>query len=384
MFIGPLFFFNIGELMVTYVGHMLIAILLAAFVVAMFATPAVAWIAINFEVLDKPTEPRKMHHDPTPLLGGIAVFVGVVLAVLEAYSIGWLPGTHIKGKFLIGMGIAALLLVIGGVLDDIYNLKPSRQIIWPILASLVVIASGIGVDTITSPFGGLVSLDNVVIPLFSWNGIPYKLTLLADLFTFAWLMGMTYTTKLLDGLDGLVAGITGIGAIVITLVCLLRQVQQPDTALLAVAVAGAFFGFLIFNFHPAKIFLGESGSTLAGFLLGTLAIISGGKIATTLLVLGLPLLDAAMVIAGRLIKRKPLGLGDRSHLHFRLLELGLSHRQAVFFFYIVAAVFGMSTIFLQGWEKLIALGVMFLITIAVGAVGMLLMKKNGHGGRQGQ
>jgi UDP-GlcNAc:undecaprenyl-phosphate GlcNAc-1-phosphate transferase len=355
------------------------AIFLASFILALFATPVVAWFAIRFDILDKPDQVRKLHHDPTPVLGGLAVFIGIVLAVTEAWTIGWLPGVHIKMKFLIGMGIAGLLLVVGGALDDKYDLKPARQIIWPILAALAVIVSGIGIDYVTNPFGGQIRLDGIVIPLFNWHGLPYKITLLSDLFTFAWLMGMTYVTKFLDGLDGLVTGMTGIGAVVLAFLSLLREVSQPDTAVLAVAVAGAFFGFLIFNFHPARIFLGEGGSTLAGFLLGTLAIISGGKIATTLLILGLPLFDAGMVIAGRILRRRPLGKGDRSHLHFRLLELGLSHRQTVLFFYVVAAMFGTSTVYLHGPQKVVALGVMGGIVIGVAVGGAFILKRRENG-----
>jgi UDP-GlcNAc:undecaprenyl-phosphate GlcNAc-1-phosphate transferase len=356
----------------------IIATLLAAFVAALFASLVIGRIAIRYDVLDKPDASRKLHDEPTPLLGGIAVFVGIVIAVAAAWSVGWLPGVHIKAKYIAGMGIAALLLIIGGALDDKYRLKPSRQIVWPVLASLVVIMSGIGITYITNPFGGQVHLDRFAIPVLTWQGIPYKITLLADLFTFAWLMGMTYTTKFLDGLDGLVSGMAGIGALVLACVSLLREVSQADTAILAAAVAGAFFGFLIFNFHPAKIFLGEGGSTLAGFMLGTLAIISGGKIATTLLVLGLPVFDAAMVIAGRAIRGKPMTMGDRRHLHFRLLELGLSHRQTVLFFYFIAVLFGTSTVFLRGWQKVAALGIMVLILAAVAAGSVLIRKKVSH------
>ena len=343
----------------------LIVILTAAFVATVLCTPPVAWIAIHKDVLDRPSKDRKIHREPTPLLGGVAVFIAIALAVFEAYTVGWLPGSHIRTKFLIGMGVAGLLLVIGGVLDDIYDLKPWQQLLWPALASVIVIMSGIGVSVVTNPFGGVIRLDAFVIPVVTWDGLPYKLTVLADLFTFVWLMGMTYTTKLLDGLDGLVAGLAGIGGIILALVSLMRDVAQPDTAILAVAVAGAFFGFLIFNFHPAKIFLGESGSTLAGFTLGVLAIISGGKIATTLLVLGLPLFDAVLVISRRLLTGRPLGLGDRSHLHFRMLELGYSHRKTVLFYYLVAALFGGSTLFLQGWQKVIALAIIFIILLLI-------------------
>jgi len=343
---------------------------LSAVAAAALLTPLVGRVAAKYRVMDFPDEARKMHGRPIPLMGGVAVFVALAAAVALALLMGWLPGPYIKWKYVIGIVCASFILIVGGVIDDKYRLKPARQIVWPILAALVIISSGVGVKFITNPFGGQLQLDRYSFTVLWWGGIPYRLTLIADIFTLCWLLGMTYTTKFLDGLDGLVSGIAAIGALVIAAVSLMKEVSQPDTAILALIVAGAFAGFLIFNFHPARIFLGEGGSTLAGFLLGTLAITSGGKIATTLLVLGLPLFDAALVILRRLVwyRRSP-AVGDRSHLHFRLLDLGLSHRQAVLFYYFIAAAFGMSTLFLSGWEKVVALGVLAsILAVMVAAV----------------
>jgi len=339
-------------------------IFLVGLVAAALITPAVSLVARRSGTVDRPRGARKLHRRPTPLLGGVAVFLSLIVAVAVARGLGWLPGDYIRDKYLIGMSLAALLLVFGGALDDRYDLRPSRQIVWPILATLVIIGSGIGVTYITNPLGGQIFLDRHVVTVLWWDGLPYKLTLLADIFTAAWLLGMTYTTKFLDGLDGLVSGLAVIGCLIIAAVSLMQEVSQPDTAVLALAVAGAFAGFLVFNFHPARIFLGEGGSTLAGFIIGTLAIIAGGKIATALLVLGVPLLDAGAVILRRLIveRRSPVS-GDRSHLHFRLIDLGLTHRQAVLVFYLLALMFGTSTLFLRGWQKLAALG--FLVGAAI-------------------
>ena len=186
---------------------------------------------------------------------------------------------------------------------------------------------------------------------------------------------MTYTTKFLDGRDGLVAGVVAIGALVIAAVSQMVEVSQPDTALLAMAVAGAFAGFLVFNFSPARIFLGEGGSTLAGFLLGALAIISGGKIATALLIFGLPIFDTAAVIIRRYRRKQSIWQGDRSHLHFRLVEIGLTRTQAVLFYWFAAAAFGTSTLVLQGWEKLVAVGLIVSLMIAFLAGAALIRKR---------
>ena len=353
-----------------------IPVFIIAFLAAVVVTPVVRVISTLLGVIDRPDGNRKMHRRSTPLLGGLALFIAIAFTIVVAMYAGWLPGPHIKEKYLFGILIAASLLVIGGALDDRFNLRPSRQILWPIVAAAVIVASGIGVVYVTNPLGGQVFLNRISYTVLWWKGIPYRFTLLADTFTFLWLLGMTYTTKFLDGLDGLVSGITVIGAIILAFVSVTRDVAQPDTAILALIVAGAFLGFLLFNFHPAKIFLGEGGSTLAGFLLGTLAIISGGKIATTLLVIGLPLLDAALVIVRRAFweRRSPTS-GDRSHLHFRLLDLGWTQRQVVLFYWFIAALFGVSTFVLQGWEKLIAFAMIGSVIFFASLATMTLHKK---------
>lgn len=357
-------------------GVLAVTVFAAAFLAAIVATPLVRRAAVKVGAVDKPDGARKHHAAPTALIGGFAVFAAFAFAACVAVWLGALPGTHIKEKFLVGILLAGILLVFGGALDDRLNLKPSSQLVWPMLASLVIIASGIGVTYITNPFGGQIFLDRYIQTVLWWQGIPYKVTFVADAFTFLWLMGMTYTTKLLDGVDGLVPGITAIGALVIAAVSVTRDVAQPDTAILALAVAGAFIGFLVFNFHPASIFLGEGGSTLAGFLLGTLAIVSGGKIATALLVLGLPIFDAAAVIFRRLvIDRKPITSADRSHLHLRLRDLGFGERQIVLFYWFTAALFGTSTLTLHGWEKLAALGFTASVLVAATAVAMAIRRK---------
>lgn len=338
-------------------------------------TPFVRTFAIKNGVIDKPSA-RKNHREPMPLLGGVAVAAALMAAVAAALYLGWLPGEYIKGKYLTGMFAAVLLLVLGGILDDKYDLPPLGQIAWPLLAALAIVASGVGVDYVTNPLGGQIHLDRYVFTALWSGGIPYKVTLIADAFTVVWLMGMTYTTKFLDGLDGLVSGTTVIGAVVVAFVSLTRDVFQPDTAIIAFALAGAYLGFLRYNVHPARIFLGEGGSTLAGFLLGTLAIVAGGKIATTLLVLGLPLFDAAFVILRRLIwdRRSPTS-ADRTHLHLRLLDLGFTHKQVVLFYWFIAALFGASTLILRGWEKLAAIGLLASILAAATAAGVILYQR---------
>ncbi|MBI4425993.1 MAG: undecaprenyl/decaprenyl-phosphate alpha-N-acetylglucosaminyl 1-phosphate transferase [Candidatus Kerfeldbacteria bacterium] len=321
-------------------------------------------------VVDRPEDDpaRKVHSRPVPLLGGLAIFVSffTLVAVLSQQP-GTVTGIFVLPKHLWGIFIGACLLMLGGYLDDRYRLSPRKQIIFPVLATLAVIASGVGVKFITNPLGGVIRLDSINIPIASWGGVTYHLTLWADVFSFVWLMGMAYTTKFLDGLDGLVSGITAIGSVIVFLLSMRPPVLQPETANLAIILAGACTGFLALNWHPARLFLGEGGSLLTGFLLGTLAIIAGGKIATALLIMGIPMLDVAWVIVRRALveRRSPFYTADKKHLHFRLLDVGFSHRGAVLFLYLLTAVFGAATLLFRGAEKLLILLVLGLVMVGL-------------------
>ncbi len=318
-------------------------------------TLGVRAVSLRFGIVDIPHGDRKIHSRPIPLLGGVAVYAACALAVLS--YLAWigepsLLGRHVSSQTLGGIFLGGLILIIGGVLDDRYNLKPRYQIIAPICAIAVVIASGVSVREITNPLGGGV----------------LSLAPFGEAITALWLAVTIYTTKFLDGLDGLVSGMTVIGTGIIGLLSLLFFVNIP-TALLAFITAGAFAGFLLFNSHPASIFLGEAGSTFAGFMLGILSILSGAKFATALLILGIPILDAAWVIGRRLIaeRRSPFQ-ADRKHVHFRLLDAGLSHRGAVLLLYAVSATFGIAALFLQTQGKLVALALVFLLMILLALV----------------
>jgi len=258
--------------------------------------------------------------------------------------------------------------MVGGTLDDKYDLSSSQQIIWPVLACLAVIAGGVGIEKITNPLSGLIFLNQWQIPLGVWGGHAHYFNVIADSFTFVWLMGMIFTTKLLDGLDGLSSGVGAVGALIIFLFTVTTRYYQPDIALAALVLAGALLGFLVWNWHPAKIFIGDGGSLLIGFALGVLSIISGGKIAIALLVMGLPILDVVWTFIRRWSRGKnPLRAADRGHLHFKLLDSGLGPRRTVIVYCGLAALFGLSALFLQSRGKLLALlilgGVMLVMII---------------------
>jgi UDP-GlcNAc:undecaprenyl-phosphate GlcNAc-1-phosphate transferase len=329
--------------------------------------PLVWWVkrlALHFEIIDRPDQGRKFHPRPVPLLGGLATGLVFLICLLIFLKLGFILDGRIDARAIWGLVLATFLLIIGGVLDDTKHLTPGRQFIWPVLAGVVILFSGIQVDFITNPLGGLLRLDNWS---YTWGSyVFYPVALSASFF---WILGMIYTTKFLDGLDGLVSGMTVIGAVVIFIVSLAWDIPYSGTSVLALIVAGTMLGFLFWNFNPAKIFLGEAGSTLAGLWLGVLAIISGGKIATALLVMGLPILDVAWVIWQRIfMQKKSPTSADRSHLHFRLLDLGLSQKQAVLLLYLLACLFGSIALFQNTKGKLILMGGLVLLMVFIVAV----------------
>ncbi len=330
---------------------------LVALVITALLTVLVKRIALSQAIVDEPDiskiNSRKIHVQAIPLLGGLAIFLGY-FGLLFFWSDHFLSG-NLVFSHLVGFFLGALIIIIGGILDDKYNLLPRYQIIFPLLAVAFVILGGVEITKISNPLGGFFNLRDLA--FFS----PFVIAL--------WLMGMMYTTKLLDGVDGLVSGLGAIGGFIIFLFTITTRYYQPDIAFAAILLTGAALGFLIFNWHPAKIFLGEGGSILIGYILGVLAIISGGKIAIALLVMGIPILDVAWTIIRRLAAgRNPFKFSDRQHLHHRLLSLGLGQRMTVVIFYILSLVFGLSGLFLQSKGKLWALiglvVIMFLLVIS--------------------
>lgn len=347
---------------------------LTGFFVTLVLTGFVRRFAIKRGIVDDPAgKRRKIHKAPIPLMGGVAIYFGLLITLAIALWAGVLPEGEILSKHIIGLLLGGGWLVIGGVLDDKYNFKPKQQIIWPVLAVITVIVAGVGIESLSNPWGGQWFLDQVDIRLFEWRGIPYKITLLADLFTFIWLMAVIYATKFFDGLDGLVSGITIIGAFVVFFTSLSPKIAQPETALVAIIVAACFSGFLIWNFNPAKIFLGESGSTLAGFLLGSMAIIAESKVITTLVVMSLPILDLIWVVVRRTVfERKSPASADRKHIHHRLLDSGVTHRNAVLILYSWAIILGVAAWLYQGTQQWL---VLLAAIVAIAAFAIFLVKR---------
>ncbi len=336
----------------------------ASLILTLIVTPLIRRFALKFNIVDAPNIKRKVHKKPTPLLGGLAIFISLFFITFLLFNSSFWPKETISFKNLIGFFLGGLILMIGGFLDDKYDLSPSKQIIWPILAAIIVITSGIGIEFINNPFGeGYIYFNNIQFEVLRIKGIPYYFTPLSDIITFLWLIILMYATKLLDGLDGLVSGLTLIGSLTIAGLCLLTKFFQPDMGLFAIIVSGAFFGFLFYNFNPASIFLGEGGSLFAGFLLAGMAILSGSKLATTFLIAGLAVFDIFSVFLKRILRGDSPFKGDKSHLHFQLLNFGISKKIVVLIYWLIAIIFGLLTLFLQTSGKIIAILILLIIFI---------------------
>jgi UDP-GlcNAc:undecaprenyl-phosphate GlcNAc-1-phosphate transferase len=252
-------------------------------------------------------------------------------------------------------------------LDDKYDLSPRKQILFPVLASLIVILFGIGPREITSPLGGIIKLDYFSFDFFSLNTI----FVLSAILVFVWLMLIMYSIKFFDGVDGLATTIVFIGSLVLFFLSLQEKWFDTDIAFLAIIFAGSSLGFLVWNFNPAKIFLGEGGSIFLGFFLGVLAIISGAKIATTMLVMAIPIIDVLRVLIIRIKNKKPIYVGDKEHIHHRLLEKKYSQKQVVYILASISFLFAISAFYLQTTARiLIFLFLVFLMLITVFLSGL--------------
>jgi UDP-GlcNAc:undecaprenyl-phosphate GlcNAc-1-phosphate transferase len=334
-----------------------------AAVLAGLLTGLVRRLALHWKILDYPTSERKIHHQPVPLLGGWALYLTMSVITAGLWFAGKLVGSQVSGTLLLGFFIAGAVLMLGGFLDDRRALHWYQSLFFPIVAAVIVIVAGLQVAYVTNPFGGLIYLNQWPAGRSTFFGYSRLWLPLADSLAFLWLLATMYTTKLLDGLDGLATSVSGIAALVIFGVSLFWDIPQSITSYIAIILAGSLVGFLFWNWHPAKIFLGESGSTFLGFTLGVLSILTGGKIATALLVMGLPMLDVVWSIVRRLRSGHNPMAGDDGHIHFRFLQLGWSQRQVVLFMSFLALLFGSVSFFTTSIGKIIALGVLVLAMI---------------------
>lgn len=323
---------------------------------SLLVTPFVRRLALRYDFRDRPS-PKRI--ELKPRLGGLAIYLGYGVAVASSAPLV-VGRTVMETNKILGLLLGSTVVVAMGAVDDRQELAALPQLLAQVAAALVATAFGIVIDRVTNPFGTAL--------VHSMFEVPAPL---AFAFTIFWIVGAINTINFIDGLDGLAAGITAIAAAVLFLHCL--QMGQYSVAVLPLALAGAALGFLPYNFSPARITMGTSGAAFLGFALGTLSILGGTKAATVLLVLGVPILDTAWIIVGRLMRGQSPFRGDRTHLHHRLMELGLSPSQIVLIFYGLCGGFGTLALVLSSRrQKLYALGGM--VVLLGGALALIAQR----------
>lgn len=340
----------------------------SALILTAAITPLIRHYAMEKKIVDSPGG-RRINTKPIPRLGGVAIVLGVWLTLIgfRIASPYFPPFTErqlfgIFDQNLFGVFLGSLILAITGVVDDIRGLLPWQKLIAQVLAAVCIPLFGIHIQWLAHPFGG------PDIQLANW---------LDNILIVGWIVGVINVVNWLDGLDGLATGIGAIASLILFFLSLAPFVNQPATALLAIILFGACLGFLPYNFNPAKIFLGDSGSMFLGFLLAIIAVISGGKLATAGLVLGIPILDAAWVILRRLFAGQAPWQADRKHLHHRLLDAGLSQRQTVALYWVFAAVTGLVALGSRTYGKTITASILLGLMLILGC-SLVLLEKRGR------
>ncbi len=328
-------------------------------------------LAIKYGAMDIPSQIRKIHRSPTPLWGGLGIAISIFFTVFILQSSLIFIGSSIRIEQVYGFVIGVCVLLIGGLIDDVYPLPPRIQVIFPSIAALVVICTGTGIIQITQI--GSTHAFSLVWWKFFISGFQFSLP--SDIITFIWLLIATYATKILDGLDGLVSGVLIIGCGFVAVLGLAPRFFQPDIAILACGILGSFLGFLPRNTHPAKQFLGESGSTIAGFSLGVLAILGSAKVAIALSALAIPITDIALVMLGRIRRGASPFIGDDTHLHFRLIQLGLSQRMAVGVYWGMSLLAGIFALGLQTRGKIFLIAFLIVLTVLTSYLARIKIQK---------
>ena len=324
----------------------LLAVLVAA-VVSYAATPLVKKLAVSVGAMDVPKDNRRMHKVPIPRLGGLAIFVAFVVSVLLFAQID---------REMRGILIGSLIIVMLGVLDDIYSLRALPKFLVQILAAVVVVLYGCRIEFVSNP----VSTSSATYLRLGGVG--------SVVITILWIVAITNAVNSIDGLDGLAVGVSGISAATMLVVAIL--VAEQNIAITMAALFGACLGFIPYNFNPAKIFMGDTGSTFLGFILATLSIQGLFKLyaiisfAVPFLILGIPIFDICFAVIRRLAKGQNPMTADREHVHHRLIDMGFDQKQSVMITYMLSALLGLAAVVLTGSgevKALLLLGSIFIV-----------------------
>lgn len=328
------------------------AALVVALLISFIATPVVKSIAQMVGAIDVPKDNRRMHSHPIPRMGGLAIFLGFLLSTLI-----FVP----MSPSLRGMLLGGVIIVILGIFDDIYALPALPKLLVQIVAALVAVLHGNVIQVLSNP--NLLSED----PYWTLGALSIPLSVI-------WIVAITNAVNLIDGLDGLAVGVATISSLTMLVIAML--VSESVVALMMAALAGGCIGFMPYNMNPAKIFMGDTGSTFLGFVLATVSIQGLFKFYTIIsfavpfLMLGLPLFDTCFAILRRLSKGQSPMAPDRSHVHHRLIDMGFNQKQAVAILYVISAILGLSAVVLTTSGALKAM----VLLCALGFAGLIAGK----------
>lgn len=308
----------------------LVAVFLVGAVTALALTPLMRRLALRLGWVAVPVG-RSVHRVPVPYLGGVAIFAGYAAALLAGIG----ADHPLFGVLLAGAAATVLL----GAVDDVRNLSPGLKLAGMVLIGVGTALTGVRIEWVTNPFGGLLHVPD-------WLGIAL---------TAFWIVALMNVMNLIDGLDGLAAGIAAIASVTLLLAALKYPLPAVSSigSLLSTALLGSTLGFLPYNFNPARIFMGDAGSLLLGYALAVTSVEGALKgaaafaLAVPVLALGLPIADTALSIVRRWREHRPIGQADRGHLHHRLLDMGLSHREAVVVMYLFSGWLGVGALALS-------------------------------------
>jgi UDP-GlcNAc:undecaprenyl-phosphate GlcNAc-1-phosphate transferase len=314
-------------------------------VISWVLTPAVKKLAFRLGAVDRPNA-RKVHHRIMPRMGGLAIVIGFMTAALTCMELT----TDVIGILLGGAVIAVV-----GMTDDMIQLTAKVKLAGQIVAALIPVLFGVRIEWLNNPWGGYFYLDYLSIP-----------------FTVFWIVSFTNVVNLIDGLDGLAAGVSAIASVTIIMVALQQGMYQ--VAVLTAALAGGIIGFIRYNFNPATIFMGDTGSLFLGYMLAAISIFGAVKSAATIallvpaIALGLPIMDTAFAIMRRYKNGRPIFQPDKGHIHHRLLAMGFSQRQAVIFMYLISAGLCLAAVLLTEVDGIYAI-VLLAVLVAFIFIG---------------
>lgn len=318
---------------------------ISAVIISFVMTPLARRLAIRVGALDVPKETRKIHNNPMPYFGGLAIYVAIISCMFV-----YMP--HNSANYHVMAGATVIMLT--GVVDDMYGMPAKIKLIMQILAALIAIRGGVQIHFITNPL--------------SETGMSYLFTWLSFIITLFWLVGITNTINLIDGLDGLASGVASIAAT--TLLFTTAKLGYDFIVMQCAIIAGASLGFLPFNFNPAKIFMGDTGALLLGYMLAVTSVsgmvksVAAVALAVPVFALGLPIFDTAFAIIRRYINKKPIMQADKDHLHHKLMKFGLNQRQTVLIMYFISMLLGIVAVIIADTDPFIGIAVATIVVIA--------------------